>query len=458
MLDKCKGAPTYTITEEDLKKGNFQPFLSKSNEILDRDPIVKFCREGPGKKPTDLKNLKNLKKKATTCTYEYEGHRINTVTSLQLVDDQEKMSVNDFLNRNKMKQKGKEKEKEKDIELLKERELLTEKILMVLLSRPFFNEKRENHSFKYIIDHEAELISLKNEGIMWDLKEECGLPKGISGISSLWTQIGELFSMAPYHQEDLNLRSFNYMVYGEPKLWFGVHKDDIKKVEDLLRSHKEEGEACDSYFRHKSHWVHPKWLLDNNIQVYCCLQQPGEMMFTSGPHWILNLGSNINISMNFFIGKIDEVVPELSRFSAKHGSFCEAKCKSEKHSYVYPDLGLSGWNVKCTLCGRRHSWTDEGMRDHILFHCPKSPFDLQKNKWRKNQYTKEKRKSILKEYIKFIPKCEICKKSNKGVQRHWLVHHQDLHPEERCNICRKIFSRPSSLKNHIKNSKNCKKQ
>ena len=64
------------------------------------------------------------------------------MTSLQLVDDQEKMSVNDFLNRKKMKQKGKEKEKEKDIEWLKERELLTEKILMVLLSRPFFSEKR----------------------------------------------------------------------------------------------------------------------------------------------------------------------------------------------------------------------------------------------------------------------------------------------------------------------------
>ena len=107
--------------------------------------------------------------------------------------------------------------------------------------------------------------------------------------------------MAPYHQEDLNLRSFNYMVCGEPKLWFAVHNDDIKKVEDLLRSKKEESETCDSYFRHKSHWVHPQWLIENKIKVYCCLQQPGEMIFTSSTHWILNLGIKI-------IKKLDIIV------------------------------------------------------------------------------------------------------------------------------------------------------
>ena len=41
--------------------------------------------------------------------------------------------------------------------------------------------------------------------------------------------------------------------------------------------------------------------------MYYCLQQPGEMMFTSGPEWVLNFGSNINISINCFIEKIGKV-------------------------------------------------------------------------------------------------------------------------------------------------------
>ena len=461
MFEKCQMANTHRITDEDLQKGNFQKFLLKNKYILDTEPIVKFVRDS--KRPTTLADLKNLDKKANTHTYTYEGHRLNTVTSLNSYIDKRKMSVNDFLKRKDMKKKGnnkdkeeeKEREKEEDIKLLKARELLTEKILMVILSRPFFNDDRENHEYKYIIDHDAELINLVEEGILWDLEEECGLQKGMSGISSLWNQVGELFSMAPYHQEDLNLRSFNYMVCGEPKLWFAVHNDDIKKVEDLLRSKKEESETCDSYFRHKSHWVHPQWLIENNIKVYCCLQQPGEMIFTSSTHWILNLGININVSMNFMIKDVEE----LGRLNSKNGSHCDDKCENNEHSYTYPSLGLEGWTVKCKCCGKRHPWSDEGMRDHIIFYCPNSPYKKQyklKNKWINNQHlSKSVKKFILQDYIKHIPKCEFCGEKVKGVQRHWLLHHKDLHPEERCNICRKVFSRPSSLKNHIKTTKKC---
>lgn len=466
MFDKCRMATTLRITDEDLQKGNFQEFLFKYKYILDREPMVKFVRDS--KKPTTLADLKNLDKKAKTHSYTYEGHRLDTVTSLTSEEDKRKMSVNNFIKRKDIKKKGTDKdkeeeierEKERDIELLKARELLTEKILMVILSRPFFTEARENHEFKYIIDHDAELINLVEEGILWDLEEECGLEKGMSGISSLWNQVGELFSMAPYHQEDCNNRSFNYMICGEPKLWFAVHNDDIPKVEELLRSHKDESETCNSYFRHKSHWVHPQWLIDNNIQVYCCLQQPGEMMITSSTHWILNLGMNINISMNFIM----KVVEEIRRWNSKNGSYCDDKCENKEHSYTYPHLALKGWTVKCTCCGERDSWCDEGMRDHIILHCPNSPYKkkygLTKKGWKDNVHPSESiRKLILKDYIKYIPECEFCdSKKVKCIQRHWLVHHKDLHPEERCNICRKVFAKPSSLKHHIKTSKKCSSQ
>ena len=78
---------------------------------------------------------------------------------------------------NKDKEEEKEREKEEDIKLLKARELLTEKILMVILSRPFFNDDRENHEYKYIIDHDAELINLVEEGILGTWKKSVAYKK-----------------------------------------------------------------------------------------------------------------------------------------------------------------------------------------------------------------------------------------------------------------------------------------
>ena len=82
----------------------------------------------------------------------------------------------------------------------------------------------------------------------------------------------------------------------------------------------------------------PSLTIDNKIEVCCCLQQPGEMMFTSCPHWDLNLDSNSNILMNRFIVKIGEVGKELSRFSGKMGTFCDENCRNKKQSYTYKNI------------------------------------------------------------------------------------------------------------------------
>jgi len=88
MFEKCQMANTHRITDEDLQKGNFQKFLLKNKYILDTEPIVKFARDS--KRPTTLADLKNLDKKANTHTYTYEGHRLNTVTSLNSYIDKRK--------------------------------------------------------------------------------------------------------------------------------------------------------------------------------------------------------------------------------------------------------------------------------------------------------------------------------------------------------------------------------
>ena len=59
-----------------------------------------------------------------------------------------------------------------------------------------------------------------------NLREECNLPKGISGISSPWFYVGSRYSLFPLHLEDNNLRSLNIHLGGAPKVWFGFHFED----------------------------------------------------------------------------------------------------------------------------------------------------------------------------------------------------------------------------------------
>ena len=138
------------------------------------------------------------------------------------------------------------------------------------------------------------------------------------------------------------------------------------------------------------------------------------------------------------------------------GAFCDENCRNKKQSYTYNGRVLNGWTAKCTCCRKRHSWSDGGMRDHILFYFKKSPYKLDKNRWNHKKYFEYFKSSILKEYIYIVhvPKCEICKKTmcSKTLA-------SAPHPEERCNTCRKVFSRLSisSLKIHIKRSKKCKR-
>ena len=112
-------------------------------------------------------------------------------------------------------------------------------------------------------------------------------------------QMNKLTDKQTYHQEDIDLRSFNYMVYGEPKLWFGCL---------------------------------PVVLIGFSIL------------------------SNIKISFQWLVllEKLEKLVNSSQDSLAKWDHFVM------KTVEIRNKVGLNGLTAKCTCCGKRHSWSDGG--------------------------------------------------------------------------------------------------
>ena len=116
--------------------------------------------------------------------------------------------------------------------------------------------------FKYVESFENPMRVLSNNTeFNWiaNLENNTGIPGNYSGISTPWLYVGEAASMFPFHVEDGNLLSLNFHISGAPKLWYGVLPEDIPKVEEILKEHPA-ASKCGSYFRHKLHFIDPRYL------------------------------------------------------------------------------------------------------------------------------------------------------------------------------------------------------
>lgn len=64
--------------------------------------------------------------------------------------------------------------------------------------------------------------SLFDKGVDWNLLEigsvlKDGLEKDIQGVTTPYLYIGSWKAMFPWHKEDLDLYSINYLHFGKPK-------------------------------------------------------------------------------------------------------------------------------------------------------------------------------------------------------------------------------------------------
>ena len=106
----------------------------------------------------------------------------------------------------------------------------------------------------------------------------------------------------PWHVEDMDLYSINYIHYGEPKTWYAISPADGKRFEAFAGSlFNEQSQRCPAWMRHKTSLINPSLIRQNGIKVKKLVHKAGEFMITFpyGYHAGFNHGFNVAESTNF---------------------------------------------------------------------------------------------------------------------------------------------------------------
>lgn len=129
-----------------------------------------------------------------------------------------------------------------------------------------------------------------------------GLDRNVAGITSPMLYVGMWRAMFAWHTEDLELNSINYLHFGEPKVWYSIHRPSATRFESACRSKfSEESNRCGQFMRHKNVFTSPSFMRDRKISYSRAVQYAGEFMLTfpRGYHCGFNTGFNCAESTNF---------------------------------------------------------------------------------------------------------------------------------------------------------------
>ena len=159
------------------------------------------------------------------------------------------------------------------------------------------NTWSQGHEFKYLsnVPVPDNMFDLAQVDLPWDFKD-VGIEGDFEGINTPYLYVSTPGSVAPWHLEDGNNRSFNAMFKAETpktaKIWFAVHKKYIPKVIEILQSLSygdgtKPSDKCPVFWRHKHHLVDMSIFVKHNIPVYKTIQYPGEIVITNSFHQVL---------------------------------------------------------------------------------------------------------------------------------------------------------------------------
>ncbi|ORZ24061.1 JmjC domain, hydroxylase-domain-containing protein [Absidia repens] len=124
----------------------------------------------------------------------------------------------------------------------------------------------------------------------------------LPGVNTPYLYFGMWKSTFPWHVEDLDLYSINYLHFGAPKQWYAIPGSYNKKFESVMQTtFFQQSKACSEFLRHKTQIASPHFLANSGIPVHRCVQHEGEFMITFpfGYHSGYNLGFNCAESVNF---------------------------------------------------------------------------------------------------------------------------------------------------------------
>jgi len=148
-----------------------------------------------------------------------------------------------------------------------------------------------------LFDKTQEVWNCTKLGTMLDL-----IAENLPGVTRPMLYFGMWKSMFPWHVEDMNLFSINYLHFGKPKQWYAIPGSHFEKVERVLKNlYPHQARQCPEFLRHKKCVVTPQILKKHNIPVLKCVQEEGEFMITfpKSFHSGFNYGFNCAESVNF---------------------------------------------------------------------------------------------------------------------------------------------------------------
>ncbi|GFH19606.1 Jumonji domain-containing protein, partial [Haematococcus lacustris] len=162
----------------------------------------------------------------------------------------------------------------------------------------------------YGADVEASLFDAPVPGCGWNLQrlgtilntvlDEAG--HELPGINTPYLYFGQWRTMFPWHTEDMDLYSVNYLHFGAPKQWYVVPPHHRERFEQMAKSLVPQlASSCGEYLRHKDVMISPTQLDKYQIPYIKVVQRPGEFVvtFPGAYHAGFNYGFNCAESTNF---------------------------------------------------------------------------------------------------------------------------------------------------------------